>query len=51
MGASAYNIFLRCGMDSTIDNYTDLIDDLVQRVGIDHVGIGTDFTQGQAQVF
>jgi len=51
VGATAFNMFLRGGMDSTLDDYTDAIDDLVQRVGIDHVGVGTDFTQDQPQGF
>ena len=30
-----------------MEDYIDAIDHLVQLVGIDHVGIGTDFTQDQ----
>jgi len=51
VGATGYNMFLRGGMASTLDDYVDAIEDLVQRVGIDHVGIGTDFTQDQPQAF
>ena len=29
----------------------DAIDDMVERIGIDHVGIGTDVTQDQPQSF
>ncbi len=50
-GATCFNSFLRWGMDSTIEDFVDAIDDLVQRIGIDHVGIGTDFTQDQPQSF
>ena len=50
-GATCFNNFMPRGMDSTIEDYVDAIDDLVQRIGIDHVGIGTDFTQNQPQSF
>ena len=49
IGANAFPPFLRKGFESTLDDYVDAIDDLVERVGVDHVGIGTDFTQDQAQ--
>ena len=50
-GATCFNNFMPRGMDSTIEDYVDAIEDLVQRIGIDHVGIGTDFTQNQPQSF
>ena len=37
--------------ESTLSDYADAIDDLVERVGIDHVGIGTDFCQDQPHSF
>ena len=51
VGANAFPVFLPHGFQSTLDDYVDAIDDLVERVGIDHVGIGTDFTQDQPQAF
>ena len=51
IGANAFPPFLRNGFESTIRDYVDAIDDLVERVGIDHVGIGTDYTQSQPRAF
>ena len=51
IGANAFPSFLRTGYESTVADYVDAIDDLVERVGIDHVGIGTDFTQDQPHSF
>ena len=49
IGATAWPPFLRKGFKSTLEDYGDAIDDMVERVGIDHVGIGTDFTQDQSK--
>jgi membrane dipeptidase len=51
IGANAFPPFLRKGFQSTLADYVDAIDDLVERVGIDHVGIGTDYTQDQPSAF
>ncbi len=51
IGANAFPPFLRNGFESTLLDYVDAIDDLVERVGIDHVGIGTDYTQNQPRAF
>ncbi len=51
IGATAITSFLSTGEDSTVDDLVDAIDDLVERVGIDHVGFGSDFTQDQSQEF
>ena len=51
VGANAWPSFLRKGYESTLADYVDSIDDLVERVGIDHVGIGTDFCQDQPYSF
>jgi membrane dipeptidase len=51
IGANAFPPFLRRGFESTVADYVDAIDDLVGRVGIDHVGIGTDYTQDQPPAF
>jgi membrane dipeptidase len=51
VGATAIRTFLRRGLDSTLDDYVLAIDALVEIVGIDHVGIGTDYTQDQPEGF
>ena len=51
IGANAFPPFLRNGFESTLTDYVDAIDDLVERIGIDHVGIGTDYTQAQPKAF
>ena len=51
IGANAFPPFLRKAFESTLQDYVSAIDDLVDRVGIDHVGIGTDYTQGQPKAF
>ena len=51
IGANAFPPFLRRGFESTLEDYVDAIDDLVERVGINHVGIGTDYTQSQPKAF
>jgi len=51
IGANAFPLFLKKGYESTVGDYVDAIEDLVERVGIDHVGIGTDYTQDQPHSF
>ena len=51
IGANAFPPFMPKGFQSKLEDYVDAIDDLVERVGIDHVGIGTDFTQDQPKAF
>ena len=51
VGANAFPTFLPKLYESTISDYADAIDDLVERVGIDHVGIGTDFCQDRPAAF
>ena len=51
VGANAFPPFLRTEWESTLSDYVDAIDDLVERIGIDHVGIGTDYTQDQSREF
>ncbi|MQF68826.1 membrane dipeptidase [SAR202 cluster bacterium AD-804-J14_MRT_500m] len=48
IGANAFPPFLPRGFESTLNDYVDAIEDLVYIAGVDHVGIGTDFTQGQS---
>jgi membrane dipeptidase len=51
IGANAFPPFLAAGSKSVMKDFIDAIDYLVQRVGIDHVSIGTDFTEGQPRSF
>jgi membrane dipeptidase len=51
IGANAWPTFLRKGYESTVADYVDAIDDLVERIGINHVGIGTDYCQDQPHRF
>ena len=51
VGVTSIVTFLRTGYESTVDDYVEAIDDMVGRVGIDHVGIGTDYTQDQPESF
>ena len=51
VGATCIITFLKTGASSTLSDYVDAIDDMVERIGIDHVAIGTDFTQDQPDAF
>ena len=51
IGANVHPPFLAKGSDSTIDDFVDVIDYLVKLVAVDHVAIGTDFTEGQPREF
>jgi membrane dipeptidase len=51
IGANGFPMFFEDGFDSTLEQYIDCIDYLVQMVGIDHVGIGTDFCTDQPRSF
>ena len=51
IGATSISTFLRRGPDSTLDDFIDAIDHLVQLAGIEHVGFGTDYTQDQPGSF
>ena len=51
IGANAFPSHLRNQFESTLQDYVDSIEDLIGRIGIDHVGIGTDYTQGQDSAF
>ena len=51
IGANAFPSFFPRGFDTTVSDYVDAIEDLVERVGIDHVGLGTDYTQDQPKEF
>ncbi|MEX3960078.1 peptidase M19 [Trinickia symbiotica] len=51
VGVTMFAPFLKRGIDATIDDYIEAIDYVVNVVGEDAVGIGTDFTQGYSVDF
>ncbi|MBW2441204.1 MAG: dipeptidase [Deltaproteobacteria bacterium] len=51
IGVTMFSPFLNKGPDATIDDYLEAIDYVINIVGEDCVGIGTDFTQGYGQDF
>ncbi len=48
VGANTYPYFLTSGNKATLSDFVDTVDYMVKLIGIDHVGIGTDFTKGQS---
>ena len=46
-----FSPFLKKGNDSTVDDYVEAIDYVVNLAGEENVGIGTDFTQGHDESF
>ncbi|RQW62193.1 dipeptidase [Vibrio viridaestus] len=51
VGVTMFAPFLKRGIHSSIEDYVEAIDYIFNIVGEDHIGIGTDFTQGQDQPF
>lgn len=51
VGVTMFPPFLQKGIKSTVEDYVDAIEYIANVVGEDHVGIGTDFTQGHNQEF
>ncbi|MBT0961899.1 dipeptidase [Denitromonas iodatirespirans] len=51
VGVTMFAPFLKKGIDSTIDDYAEAIEYVMNLVGEDAIGIGTDFTQGHDQQF
>ena len=51
IGVTMFPPFLAKGIDSTVDDYVEAIDYVVNLAGEDCVGIGTDFTQGHGPEF
>lgn len=51
VGVTMFPPFLKRGPDSTIDDYVEAIDYVIAICGEEHVGIGTDFTQGYGRPF
>lgn len=51
IGVTMFPPFLRRGIEATVDDYVEALDYVIDLVGEDCVGIGTDFTQGYGQEF
>lgn len=51
IGANAFPAFFPNTFDTALEEYVDAIEDLIRRVGFDHVAIGTDYTQDQPAEF
>jgi membrane dipeptidase len=48
-GVNAETNFISTWKDTTLFDYLDIVDYMINLIGIDHVGIGCDFTTGQTQ--
>ena len=51
VGVTMFPPFLRRGIESTVHDYVEAFDYVINLVGEDSVGIGTDFTQGYDKGF
>ncbi len=51
VGATSFAPFLPRRFESTVEDFVDAIDDMVERIGVDHVAIGTDSTHDQPLEF
>lgn len=51
VGVTMFPPFLRRGTESTVDDYVEAIEYVIQLCGEDQVGFGTDFTQGYDRQF
>jgi membrane dipeptidase len=51
IGVTMFPPFLKRGIEATVDDYIEAIDYVINLVGEDCVGIGTDFTQGYDKGF
>ena len=51
IGVTMFSPFLAKGPDATVDDFVEAINYVINLVGEDCVGIGTDFTQGYGQEF
>lgn len=51
VGVTLFPPFLKNGPDSTVDDYVEAIDYVINVCGEANVGIGTDFTEGQDAAF
>ncbi|MFG6176656.1 dipeptidase [Halomonas sp. THAF12] len=51
VGVTMFTPFLRAGVDATVDDYVEAIEYVMNIVGEDAIGVGTDFTQGHDKQF
>ena len=51
VGANAFPLFFPKRFTATLSDYVDAVEDLIERIGVDHVAIGTDYTQCQSRSF
>ena len=51
VGVTMFSPFLRRGPRATVDDYLEAIEYVIELIGEDRVGIGTDFTQGYSADF
>ena len=51
IGVTMFPAFLKKGNESTVDDYVEAIDYVINIAGEDSIGIGTDFTQGHDRAF
>ncbi len=51
VGVTMFAPFLKKGIESTVDDYVEAVDYVINIAGEDAVGIGTDFTQDHGQDF
>jgi membrane dipeptidase len=51
IGVTMFPPFLPKGQASTVDDYAEIIEWMVDRCGEDHVAYGTDFTEGHGEPF
>lgn len=51
IGVTMFTPFLAKGIESTVDDYVEAMDYIINIAGEDSVGVGTDFTQGYDQPF
>ena len=51
VGVTMFAPFLKRGIEANIDDYVEAIGYVINLIGEDNAGIGTDFTQGQDQAF
>jgi membrane dipeptidase len=51
VGVTMFPPFLKRGIEATVDDYVEAIDYVINLIGEDAVGIGTDFTQGYGKDF
>lgn len=51
VGVTMFPPFLKRGIEASVDDYVEAIDYVINLIGEDAVGIGTDFTQGYGKDF